>query len=79
MIEKQNLQKTLLVTQLNCRGLNKNKIEILSILEKPKPTKLARTNHPSVEGYNLAGNTKNSRLRSAIYIKHTLNYKLIEK
>ena len=35
MIENQKLQKTLIVTQLTCRGLNKNKIEILSILKKP--------------------------------------------
>ena len=36
MIEKQKSQKTVIVTQLNCRGVNKNKIEILNILEKPK-------------------------------------------
>ena len=34
MVEKQKSLKTLTVTQLNCRGLNKNKIQILNILEK---------------------------------------------
>ena len=38
MIENQKLQKTLIVTQLNCRRLNKYKIEILNILEKSKTT-----------------------------------------
>ena len=85
MTEKQKLQKTLTVTQLNCRGLNKNKIEILNILEKTQAdiaclneTLLGKKNHPKLEGYTLAGNTKDSRLGSAIYIKHRLNYELIE-
>ena len=72
--------------QLNFRGLNKNKIEILNIEEKTQAdiacrneTNLCKKNHPKLEGYNLAGNTKHSRLGSAIYIKHQLNYELIEK
>ena len=84
MFEKQNLQKTLIVTQLNCRGLNKNKIEILDILEKTQAdiaclneTKIGKKNHPNLEGYNLAGNNEHSRLGSAIYIEHRLNYELM--
>ena len=87
MIEKkQKSQKTLIVTQLNCRGLSKNKIEMLNILEKAQAdtaclneTNLGKKNHPKLEGYTLAGNTKHSRLGSAIYIKHRLNYQFIEK
>ena len=41
-------------------------------------THLGRKEQPKLEGYNLAGNTKDSRLGSAIYIKHRLNYELIE-
>ena len=68
MIEKQKLQKTLIFTQLNCRGLNKNNKEIISILEKTQAdntclnkTNLGKKNHPKLEGYTLAGNTKNNR------------------
>ena len=85
MIEKQNSIKTLIVMQLNCRGLNKNKIEILNTLERTQAdiaclneTNLGKKNHPKLEGYTLAGNTKHSRLGSAIDIKHRLNYELIE-
>ena len=45
--------KKITKTQLNCRGLNKNKIEILSILEKTQDdiaclneTNLGKKNHP---------------------------------
>ena len=41
-------------------------------------THLDNKKHPKLEGCNLAGNTKDSRLGSAIYIKHGLNYELIE-
>ena len=41
-------------------------------------TNIGKKNHPNLEGYTLAGNTKNNRLGSAIYIKHRLNYKFIE-
>ena len=85
MIEKQKSQKTLRVTQLNCHGLNKNKIEILNKLEKTQADitclnkiNLGKKNHPKLEGYTSAGNTKHSRLGSAIHIKHRLNYELIE-
>ena len=81
MIENQKLQKTLTFTKLNCRGLNKNKIEILNILEKTQAdiaclneAHLGKKNHPNFEGYTLAGNTKQRRLGSAIYIQHRLNY-----
>ena len=70
MIETQKSIKTLIVTQLNCRGLNKNKIEILNILEKTQAdiaclneTKLGKKNHPKLEGYTLACNTKHKPLR----------------
>ena len=85
MIEKQKSQKTLIVTPLNCRGLNKNKIEILNILEKTQAdivclneTNLGKKNHPNLEGYTLAIYTKHIRLGSAINIKHRLNYGLLE-
>ena len=85
MIEKQKSQKTLIVTQLNCRGLNKNKVEILNNLEKTQAeiaclneTHLGKKKQTKLEGYNLAGNTKDSRLGSAIYLKHGLNYELRE-
>ena len=41
-------------------------------------TNLGKKNHPKLEGYTPAGNTKHSRLGSAIYIKHRLNNELIE-
>ena len=41
-------------------------------------TNLGQKNHPKLEGYILAGNTKHSRLGSEIYIKHRLNYEFIE-
>ena len=85
MIEEPKSIKTLIVRQLNCRGLNKSQIEILNILEKTQAdiacqneTNLGKKNHPKLEGYTLAGNTKHSRLGSANYIKHRLNYELIE-
>ena len=70
MIEKQKSQKkTLLVTQLNCRGLNKNKIELLNILENTQAdigclneTKLGKKNQPTLEGYTLAGYTLESKI-----------------
>ena len=56
MIEKWKFQKTLIVTQLICRGLNKNKIELLDILEKTQAdiaclneTKLGKKNYPNLE------------------------------
>ena len=85
MIEKQKLQKTLILTQLNCRRLNKNKIEILNILVETQAdiaclnkTLLGKKNQPNLEGYTLAGNIKHSGLGSAIYIKHRFNYELTE-
>ena len=85
MIEKQKSQKTHIVAQLNCRGLNRNKIEILNILEKTQAdiaclneTNLRKKSHPKLEGFTLAGNTSHSRLGSAMYIKRRLNYELIE-
>ena len=60
MIEKQKLHKTVIVTQLNCRGLNQNKIEILDILAKTladiaclNETNLGRKSHPNLVGYTL--------------------------
>ena len=85
MIEEQKSINTLIVTQLNCRGVKKSQIEILNILEKTQAdiacqneTNLGNKNQTKLEGYTLAENTKHSRLGSANYIKHRLNYELIE-
>ena len=79
MIEKQKLLKRVIVTELNCGGLNKNEIEILDILEKTQvdiaclnKTSLDEKNFPNSEIYILAENTKHSRLGSEIYIKYRL-------
>ena len=83
-MENIKLQTKLIVTQLNCRGLNKYNIEILNILKNPSrqaflnETNLGKKNKPKLEGYTLAGNTKHSRLGSVIYIKGRLYYELIE-
>ena len=64
MNKKEALQKTVIVTHLNCCRVNKNKIQILDILGKTQAdidcvyeTNFGKKNHPIFEGYTVAGIT----------------------